>query len=209
MARKPVILQSEFPFFVTVRSNNRERFSSDISPVWEVFVEEMNETVLRYGFVNHEFLLMSNHFHWLASTPLANISEGMRYFLTETSRKIARLNNRINKVYGSRYKATMIVDPRHYMNCYRYLLQNPVRAQICERVEQYPWSTFKCDRMINASPPAFHLYIPKDPIKLIEWLNILPDPEVVRLIKCALRKTEFKFGRDRRNHRIPTGTEFL
>jgi hypothetical protein len=63
--------------------------------------------------------------------------------------------------------------------------------------------------MINASPPAFHLYIPKDPIKLIEWLNILPDPEVVRLIKCALRKTEFKFGRDRRNHRIPTGTEFL
>ncbi len=195
MPRKRTALQNEYPYHVSARTNNREWFNLPMRVVWEIYVNEVKETSLRYGFISHAFVLMNNHFHWLVSTPNSNLGEGMRYFMTETSRKIARACGRINKIYGARYKPTLIRSDGHYMNAFRYVYQNPLRAKICNSVDEYPWSTAASDEIPIASLYGFHQLIPKDPNEFQIWLNTPPDPIHNGLVRRALRRTVFKFPR--------------
>ncbi len=80
---------------------------------WEVFRVTSQEVEVKYGFKTHAFVLMNNHYHWLMNLSQNNLAEGMCYFQTNTSRKIARLSNRINRIYGARYKPTVILEPNH------------------------------------------------------------------------------------------------
>lgn len=209
MPRKHVIRQSEFPYSITARSNNRDWFQTPMPRCWAIFESEIKETAAKYGFVTHVFTLMSNHFHWLVTTPEANIDSGMRYFQTETSRQIARASGRINKIYGSRYKWTLIDNPIYYANTFRYFYQNPLRANICESVDQYPWMTYSRRSRVEITPClALNTHIPKGS-ELKTWLNTIPDPHFADCMRKALRRSEFRFPRNPTTKGIVTGREFL
>lgn len=119
----------------------------------------------------------------------------MRYFMTETSRRIARAAGRINKIYGSRYKSTLLADPVHYANSLRYFYQNPLRAGLCSDVDLYPWSTrsrVKSSK-IELVPCLLEEWIPTDAETLKVWLNRIPEGPYQLMMQKALRRTKFKF----------------
>lgn len=83
MPRARAILQSEFPYHVTARCINREWFNVPMDKVWKIFCEELTRSHDVHNLQIHSFVLMSNHFHLIASTPEANISQAMHQFSIE------------------------------------------------------------------------------------------------------------------------------
>src|SRR4051812_2952893 len=101
MARARAVLQSEYPYNISGRCINKEWFSIAMSRVWEVFCEELSRTISDHMLQVHSFVLMSNHFHLIASTPKANISQCMHQFRQRTSRKLTKEGNRLNETWFS------------------------------------------------------------------------------------------------------------
>lgn len=143
MARKPLIRTSQHPYHVTTRSNNKEWFYIPVDDVWG-HVQVLRKTgVERFGVKIDAFVLMSNHYHMCLWTPQENIDSFMKFFNQSLGRKIARQAGRVNRVFGARYKWSLIQDDRYYWNVIRYIYQNPVRASLCQSPCEYPFSDLK------------------------------------------------------------------
>ncbi len=202
MPRKRLEKSDFYPYHVCARANNQEWFSAPLNEVYEVYSDVSARTIEKYSLQIHAFVLMSNHFHMLCSTPQSNLDIAMRYFMTESSRSIARLSHRINKIYGSRYYWTIIRESSHYAYAFKYIYRNPVRAGIVSRVQSYPWSTLnffkrKMNSLIQSNESGFGELIPPNRRQLLLWLNECEDSEHEASMRKALRRREFKFPRDR------------
>ena len=145
---------------------------------------------------------MANHFHMLISTPTSNLSQAMRYFMTETSREIARACSRINRIYGRRYHWTIIRTAEHYAHAYSYVYRNPIHHNAVQGLEQYSCSSLteknkNFSRLIVDKKQGYDAYIPHCRRELISWLESNKDQEYDAAISRCLKHHEFLFPQDR------------
>jgi putative transposase len=199
--RRNLFRTDAFPYHVTARSNNKDWFALPIEQCWDIFQQKLSATIERYQIEAHGFVLMSNHFHMMASTPLLNLDEAMRYFLTESSKAIAYRTNRINHIFGGRYKWSVLPTSYAIGCCYKYIFRNPVRAGIVSQVESYPFSTFSALLLGKPTIPlseGIAWRLPKNSEDRLKWLNQVTSKEQEGLIQMALRRTTFQFSRDKK-----------
>ena len=194
-------------YHVCGRSNNRDWFLLPLTQVWKIFCDVIEKTINLYGVNVHAFVLMANHFHAVLSTPREPLDVSMRYFMTESSRSIARSCNRINHVYGGRYKWSLLTDAYSYAYVLKYVLRNPVRAGIVENVDDYEWSSWSrnsplVDIALVERIDALANLVPKTPEKRSDWLNIPTPKEQEELIRLGLRKYKFEFSKYRDHKKI-------
>lgn len=198
MPRKKITKSGALPYHIWARSNNRELFSLPTQKMWEICIEQLFNVTLAYGLRVHAFTLMDNHFHLLASTPFSNLGGVMAYFMRETSKKANFDTKRINHLFGSRYKASLIEDFYHYFNVYRYVYQNPLRAGMVKSVESYPFNTVSI--LFGQSPMALPIFpsifdfrdpLMSDPEKALRWLNRIPNLSSDKAIGKGLKKSTF------------------
>ena len=81
-------LRVQYPgalYHVTNRGNDRKAiFKDDVDR--REFLKILSQSINTYGVTMHGFVLMKNHWHILAQTPLGNLGEFMRHFnITYTS----------------------------------------------------------------------------------------------------------------------------
>src|SRR5574338_252694 len=126
MPRKPLIRSQIYPYHVTSRANNREWFFLPQAICWEVFGEKLSIVSERYRAKVLAFVLMSNHFHLLIQTPDGNLDAIMNYLIREVSRTIGARSRRINRIFGGRYKWSLIQDECYIAHVYKYVYRNPV-----------------------------------------------------------------------------------
>lgn len=169
--------------------------------VWSVFSDYLHFIWRAYDVRIHSFVLMSNHFHALISTPEANLDEAMNYLMREVSKRIAERSGRINQVFGGPYYWSVIKNSIHYQHAYKYIYRNPVHAGICERVEEYKYSTLRgLIGMDYLYVPAYdNLGLIQNPHTQLKWLNEAYDDDSKEAIRKALRRREFGFARDERS----------
>lgn len=208
MPRKPVIYSDVHPYHIRVRSNNRNWFDLPPEDCFDVFCRVLKKTKEGYGLEIHAFVMMNNHVHMIASTPSANISECMRYFMTEASRGLRIKTKRINHVFGGRYKWTLIEDPDYYSSCLKYIYRNPVRADITSLVELYAWSNIASQNsilkdLITKPKHGHDTQINYEKQKMLAWLNEPTSKELEEAIKNALRRSVFKIKTNHRTQRLP------
>jgi len=197
MARKHVELSDFYPYHICARSNNRDWFTIPLSTIYDIYAKVLEQTSENYKIKLHSFVLMSNHFHMLISTPQANLSTSMRYFMTESSRAIARTSSRINRIYGARYHWTILRNSEHYAHAFKYVYRNPIKARMTLKVEDYKWSTVnqwhtKMNTIISANENGFDEYISMSKSSLLNWLNNDGGMQYNELVGKALRRHEFK-----------------
>ncbi len=198
MPRAKAISQSVFPYNISARCINKEWFHLPMEQVWDIFCEELNRSVKHYELLVHSFVLMSNHFHLIASTPRANISQCMHQLMHRSSRRLTKEGNRINATFAGRHYKCILQHNNNFLNAYKYNYQNPVRAGVCARVEDYPFST------LNALAKAQRCPIPiaedtiflSDPVGTLAWLNSMPDPQKLEGVRFGLKHQFFKSKRD-------------
>lgn len=198
MARHKAILQPDFPYNITARCINREWFNLPMDVVWEIFRNELNKTITNKNLVVHCFVLMSNHFHLIASTPDANISDCMHQFMTQTSKKLTKAGNRINETFAGRHYKCILQNYSNYLNAYKYNYRNPVTAGICSRVEDYPFSTLR-ETLRHEEKKVLTCEDPLLATKEItlKWLNTAPDISKVAAVKLALKRPLFQIQKNR------------
>jgi putative transposase len=204
MPRKNVPVSSEFPYSINARCINKEWFQIPLEDVWDIMEDYLYFLHIGFGFKIKSFVLMSNHFHLIAQAPLNNLSEGMRYFMRETSRQIGKKANRINQVYGSRFYRSLITKNHHYLHAYKYVYRNPIEAGLSNCVTSYPYSTL--NRLVGKGPlniPIEYDHILFDSFdSTIAWLNQSPSLENHEAVRKAMRKTEFSFATDSKTKKV-------
>ncbi len=135
MPRKPLIYTPDFPYHIVARCNNKEWFRGNMSDIWNIFCEEISNLNQDYNFAPHAFVLMSNHYHLIASCHQDfNLGFIMKLLQNRTAIQINKLSGRINHCYGGRYKASIISEASYYANALKYLYRNPVQAGLVKDV---------------------------------------------------------------------------
>lgn len=186
MPRKPLIRSDTHPYHVINRTNNKEIFPLAMKSLWPLFVETMAATKRKYPFDLHCFVLMNNHYHLLIQTPQLNLDRIMHDFNMKLSHKIARASGRINRIFGARYKWSLIMDQKYYLNVYRYVYQNPIRDHLTERVEHYQYSS------LNPELKKFALFDKRSKSYLLSDLNLTIEEKERLSIQKGLAKTIYK-----------------
>ena len=194
---RPLLIRSDgHPYHVTGRCNNKEFFPLPMDEVWSIMNDELEYAAQKYLLCVHAFVLMGNHFHLLCHTPRQNLDEIMHSLMRRTSQKIKMKAGEINHLWGGPYNWSLIRSQGHYYQVYRYIYQNPLRAKIVSKVENYPYSTLREVRF------PIHSFIPMafaGRTGELLWLNEFFKNEESEMIKKGLRKGEFDINMKKNN----------
>jgi putative transposase len=87
---------------------------------------------------------MSNHYHLLVETPDANLSQGMRQLNGVFTRSMDRKHHRVGHLFQVRYKVILVDKSTYLLELCRYIVLNPMRANMASSPEEWPWSSWNC-----------------------------------------------------------------
>ena len=170
--------------------------------VWELCQKCLREANDKHRVEIISFVLMSNHYHLIIRTPEANLDLFMYEFNKRLACNLKDSTDNINHLLGGRYKWCLIQAQNYFGNCYRYVYQNPRRALVVERCENYEYSTlFYLVYNKQFRVPLFDQMEPKDQL-VLNWLNAQIDEDEFSLIKKGLRKSEFSDIKLRSSRRL-------
>jgi len=168
MPRRILIRSEQHPYHITTRVNNKEVFHISLREVWRICKILLKDGTNKFDVKIEAFVLMNNHYHLIIRTPRANIDKFMHYFNRQLSIQISKRAGRINRLFGSPYHWKMITSQSYYLNAVRYVYQNPLRAKIVGRVQDYPYSDIRNQK-------SYHKYL--------DWFNTRYEEDEIKLIK--------------------------
>jgi len=163
MARLARLTVPGYPHHIIQRGNNRQPIFGDTAD-YELLLAIIHENAREFGVAIHSYVLMSNHFHLLATPETA---EGIPRMMQAVGRRYVRLFNqkqaRTGTLWEGRYKSTIIQAERYLLACMVYIDLNPVRAGLVGDPRAYPWSShghyvgLRQDKLVTPHPLYWEL----------------------------------------------------
>ena len=142
MARQ-LRIECEFGLYhVTARGNARQVIFHDEYD-WKCFLEYFSVAVDRHGWICHSYCLMPNHYHLLIETPQPNLSKGMQYVNGRYAQYFNRRYKRAGHVFQGRFTGILVEKESYLMELCRYIVLNPVRAELVHTASDWPWSSYR------------------------------------------------------------------
>jgi REP element-mobilizing transposase RayT len=142
MARPLRIEYAGALYHVTARGDRQEDiYLTDTDRI--AFLEILGQVVERFNWLVHAYCLMDNHYHLLVETPDGNLSKGMRQLNGVYTQASNRNNNRVGHVFQGRYKAILVQRESYLLELSRYIVLNPVRAEMVKNAMAWPWSSYR------------------------------------------------------------------
>jgi len=152
VARLPRLTVPGYPHHIIQRGNNRQAMFVDTAD-YQRLLAYLGEAAQRHEVAIHAYVLMSNHFHLLA-TPADD--SGLPSLMQSLGRRYVRVFNnrhgRTGTLWEGRYKATIIDSERYLIACMAYIELNPVRAGMVAHPQDYPWSSYAHQTGIRHDP---------------------------------------------------------
>ncbi len=196
MGRPLRVLQNEYPYHVTTRTNNKEfRFKPKRS-TFLLFAKIINMAIQKYSVQISHFVLMSNHYHIIFKTPHANIHRVMQFINSRVAREYNKRHNRSGHLWGDRYKSTIIEGEEYYTQCVQYIYTNPVRAGIVKHPKDYLPSTFvfyAFKKRIEIFINGCDVFLPDDELNN-NFLKLFEDINMGQLLKVKQQLQKPFFG---------------
>ena len=141
MGRPLRVIQTELPYHLVCRTNNRT-FRFDKRHITRIFFKALKETHEKYNFLIHHVVLMANHYHILATATEENLHRAMQYLNSRVAYRFNKHTGRSGHLWGDRYKSCIIDTDEYYLACVRYIYRNPIRAGIVTDIGEYSDSSF-------------------------------------------------------------------
>jgi putative transposase len=141
-----------YPHHVIQRGNNRENVFFEKEDRTK-YLSLLNKYAFKWNAPIMAYCLMSNHIH-LLTKPLSEESlfkmmQGLTLCYTQN---INRMYGRTGRLWESRYHLCIVDHDKYLWAVARYLEQNPVRAKMVERAEDYSYSSARAH--VNGSEDA-------------------------------------------------------
>jgi REP-associated tyrosine transposase len=163
MARLPRLTVPDYPHHIIQRGNNRQAiFCADAD--YEALLAMLDEHSRRSAVAIHAYVLMSNHFHLLATPDSAGAIPQM---MQAVGRRYVRYFNqrqaRSGTLWEGRYRSTLIQTERYLLACMAYIDLNPVRGGLVVDPGDYAWSSYahyigrRNDKLISPHPLYWEL----------------------------------------------------
>ena len=163
MARLPRLTVPGYPHHVIQRGNNRQDIFLSVAN-YQYLLRLIAENAQKFEVDIHSYVLMTNHFHLLA-TP--RTEAGLPQMMQAVGRSYVRYFNdmygRSGTLWEGRYRSTLIQTDRYLLACMVYIDLNPVRAGLASDVRDYPWSShafyvgMRSDKLIIPHPLFWEL----------------------------------------------------
>lgn len=129
-------------YHITVRGDRREDiFFRDEDRT--DFLNILSQVCSRFNWVIHAYCLMTNHYHLLVETVDGNLSRGMRQLNGVYTQLINRNHNLVGHLFQGRYKAFLVQKEAYLLELSRYVVLNPVRANMVTDPVEWPWSNYR------------------------------------------------------------------
>ena len=107
----------------------------------ELLFATLAKSVARYGIIIHAIVLMSNHVHILIETPTPDMGAFMQHFKSCFTKAFNRIHGRKGALFREKYKNEPIESEEQLKEVLRYIHNNPVKAGIVSRPEDFKWSS--------------------------------------------------------------------
>ena len=85
---------------------------------------------------------MDNHIHLVLSDPKNEISMIMKGIATSYAMFFNMKYSRVGHVFQDRFRSEAVDDERYLMAVIRYVHNNPIKAGMVEKPDQYKWSSY-------------------------------------------------------------------
>ena len=138
MARRPWLLATGILYHVIVRGNQRQKtFLRDSD--YQAYLERLSRYRKRWGVTVYAYCLMPNHVHLVetGSEPLSRFMPGLQQSYTQY---FNRKHGKVGHLFQGRYKAIVCEKDEYLLSLIRYIHQNPVRAKLVGKMEDYGYS---------------------------------------------------------------------
>ena len=116
------------------------------------FLDILSTTVERYNWRVHAYCLMDNHYHLVIETVDNTLSSGMKYLNGCYSQSYNRQYKRVGHVFQGRFKAILVEKEAYLLELARYVVLNPVRAEMVRTAGDWPWSNYRTTAGMNGAP---------------------------------------------------------
>ena len=134
------------------------------------------------------YCLMPNHFH-LALWPHrdGDLSQWMQWLLTAHVRRYHRWHESSGHVWQGRFKAFPIEQDAHLLTVLRYIEQNPMRAGLVVRAEDWRWSSAQHWAETSRVPAIESGPVPR-PKLWLAWVNEPAEQTEIRRIRQSVNR---------------------
>lgn len=133
---------SDFPldgfFHVTARGVDGTRIVRDRRDGLS-FLELLLDSIRRFHVEAHAFCLMPNHFHLVVEARRDRLSRALHRLAGVYAQRFNARHDRRGHLFGDRFWTGLIDSDEHLHAACRYVVFNPVRAELCAHPSAWPW----------------------------------------------------------------------
>ncbi len=135
--RKRRLLRDGGRYHVVARANRKEMIL-ETDAMKDLFLEVVARAKKKYDFRTENFCIMGNHFHIIVQ-PMneSNLSEIMRWIMSVFAMAWNRIHHVTGHVWGGRFFSRLISSLMEYIQVFKYIDDNPVKA--CQVVNAEGW----------------------------------------------------------------------
>jgi REP element-mobilizing transposase RayT len=138
-------------YHVTARGNERKAIVRDDTDRAR-FVDTLASMVDQYRVRCHAWILMGNHYHLILETPTPNLSVALRHLNGVYTQRFNRRHRRVGHLFQGRFKAILVEKEAYLLELCRYVVLNPVRADMVKEPAAYLWSSYRATAGLAAVP---------------------------------------------------------
>lgn len=141
MARKTRPWYPGAVYHIMARGNHQQDIVGDESD-FEVLLEMLKRTSLRYGTSIHSFCLMTNHYHLLIETTDEPVWKIMKQLNQHYAEYFNSKHQCVGHSFQDRYRSALVKDTPYFLSASRYIHLNPVKARMVDYPQAYRWSSY-------------------------------------------------------------------
>ncbi|MBK5241222.1 transposase [Clostridium sp.] len=140
MPRKNMVIYEGAVYHIYQRGNNKEFIFEDDN-IKTFILKYLKEYNKKFDYELLAYVIMDNHYHFLIKTNKTDISTIMFFINNLLGKYVNEKLDRTGHAFDSRYKCKLVETDAYLIWLLRYIHRNPVKAHICNDINEYRWSS--------------------------------------------------------------------
>ena len=128
-------------YHIMLRGINQQQIFED-SEDFDKFLQVLKDCKAISEFKIFAYCLMGNHIHLLIQEVVEPIEQIMKRIATRFVYWYNIKYQRVGHLFQDRFKSEPVEDDVYFLTVLRYIHQNPIKAGICKKLENYQYSSY-------------------------------------------------------------------